>query len=227
MIDPHKLMHTLVTSVGLDIPEQRVQSYWQMHRHDLKEPWACQSPATDQHVPMALYGDAAKIHDDGTKIVGIYVSLPAVWRPHSSRCARWCVFAIEEHKLHQHHTLTAVFRRLTYSCNLLFTGIGPDGETLCNGRKFTVTELKGDWQWLKQSMRFVSTWTYLKSVCFLCNAKGRSTDPGELFYCLDDNPTWREYDLQTFLAEQMTLPDPCSLSMLILNFKAHVLSLNN
>ena len=214
MIDPHKLMNALVTSIGIDIPEQRVRDYWRVHRHELKEDWATSSPATDSHIPCALYGDSAKISDDGTKVIGLFISLPAVWKPQSSRCARWCVFAMEEHKLFGHHTLNAVFRRLTYSCNILFDGIDPDHpeRLLCNGRKFTVTELKGDWQWLKIQMRFQSSWQNLKSVCFLCNSKGRSDVPGELHYCMDETPAWRCYDLTSFLANQMTLPDPCFLT---------------
>lgn len=216
IIDPHKLMHTLITSVGIDIPVQRVRDFWRTHRHILQEDWAVCSPASDDHIPCALYGDSAKIRDDGTKVIGIFISLPAVWRPQSSRCARWCIFALEEHKLFGHHTLHAVFRRVTYSCNLLFNGVDPDqpNRLLCNGRKFTVTELKGDWQWLKWSMRFRSSWQNVDSVCFLCTAKSRSDDPDELHYCMDDNPNWTHFDLRTFLADQMCVTDPCCLPML-------------
>ena len=214
IIEPHNLMHVLMTSIGIDIPHERVRDYWRTHRDLLKEDWATNSPATPEHIPFALYGDGAKIKDDGTKIVGIFVSLPAVWRPRSSRCARWCVFALEEHKLYGHHTLTAVFRRLTYSCNLLFNGLGPTGNRLCNGRVFTVTEIKGDWQWLKVSMRFRSSWQNVDSVCFLCDAKARCDhDPSKLHYCANENPGWTSYTLTTFLADQMTMPDPCYLIM--------------
>jgi hypothetical protein len=215
IIDPHKLMHALMTTVGVEIPEERVQSYWATHRDELQEDWACQSPATRSHISMAVYGDSAKIRDDGTKVTGIFVSMPAVWRPMSGRCARWCVFAMEEHKLHAHYTLDYVFRRLTYSCNLLFDGLDPEhpGQVLCGGRKFTVTEIKGDWQWLKFTMRFYSSWTKPDLVCFLCNAKGRCHDASQLYYCLDDHPNWTNYNVTTFLADQMTtLDDPCFLT---------------
>lgn len=180
-IEPHRLMHALVTELGLDIPMQRVHDYWRIHRDELQDDWAVQSPASNDHIPFALYGDGAKIHDDGTKVAGIFLSLPAVWKPRSCRCARWCVFAIEEHVQYHRYTMDAVLRFVTASSNVLFHGVDPiTGLVLCNGLKFTVTELKGDWQWHKLVMRFRSSWQKLDSVCFLRDAKGRSHDPLKL-----------------------------------------------
>lgn len=213
IIEPHKLMDALITKVGVDIPVARVHEYWRVHRDELKEDWAVASPASRDHIPFAFYGDSAKIHDDGTKIVGIFITFPAVWRPRSARNGRWCLFALEEHKLYGHHTLHCVLQRFVYSANLLFNGVDPDDNSkfLAGGRKFVVTELKGDWQWHKWTMRFVSSWQNLKTVCFLCDAKGRSAgDPGMLYYCMDENPKWNHYDLQGFLANQMAgVVDPC------------------
>ena len=211
MLDPHRLFHCLMTSIGLQIPESKVTGYWQIHREELREDWAIESPATSKHIPFAIYGDGAKIRDDGTKVCGLFLSLPAIWKPRSSRCARWCIFAIEEHKLFAHFTLDEVYRRVVYSCNLLFHGKDPDnpGLSLCNGRVFTCTEIKGDWQWLKQSMRFQSSWKSMQSVCFLCDALGRSDNPKNVYYCCDERPNWTTYDLVGFLAHQMVDPNPC------------------
>lgn len=213
LLYPHHLFHSLMTEIGLEIPESKVKEFWRVHREELKEEWACKSPASDRHVPFAIYGDGAKIRDDGTKICGIFLSFPAVWRPRSARCGRWCVFAIEEHKLFGHATLDEVYRKLTWSCNVLFSGNDPDrpGRTLCNGRVFTCTEIKGDWQWLKQSMHFKSTWQTLKEVCFLCDTLGRSNDPKKLYYCCDERPNWREYDVISFMSKQMGDGTPCFL----------------
>ena len=116
--------------------------------------------------------------------------------------------------MYRHITLHLVFQRLVWSCNLLFHGHDPEDPTrrLCGGRVFCVTELKGDWQWHKIAMRSRSTWQSLKEVCFLCNASGRSSDPGMLYYCLDESPSWKFYNLTEFLAEQMTLTGPCFLN---------------
>ena len=217
LIDPHQLFHQLFTTVGVDIAPSDVRQYWQHHRHDMKEEWAVQSPASSDHIPCALYGDSAKILDDGTKMIGIFLSMPALWRPRSTRAARWCVFAIEEHKLFSYHTLNAVFKRIVYSCNIMFYGQDAEkpGFVLAGGRKFTITELKGDWLWHKQIFRFWSSWTRVQHVCFRCTAQGRSDNPAEVFYCLEPNPAWTEYDLAGFLAEQITEPCPCGLSMII------------
>ena len=103
MIEPHMLFHQLFTSIGVDVPREIVRQYWKVHRIDLKEDWATSSDASDEHIPFAFYGDSAKIKDDGTKIIGLYLSMPQVWGP-KSRFARWCVFAIEEQKCFGHHT---------------------------------------------------------------------------------------------------------------------------
>ena len=194
-LDPHLLFDQLFTTIGLRVSLESVREYWRVHRDELKEDWATQSPASSDHIPVAFYGDAAKIQDDGTK-------------------ARWCVFAIEEHKFYGHHTMNAVLRRLVYSCNIMFTGVDPDRPhlTLAGGRKFTITELKGDWLWHKQIWRFWSSWARADNVCFRCSAKGRSANPGELFYCMDaETRAWEEYDVLGFLTHQIQQRDPCAL----------------
>lgn len=216
MLDPHRLVHMLMTNIGLEIPESRVARFWRIHREELKEPWALASPASSKHIPFAIYGDGAKIRDDGTKIVGLFLSMPAIWRPRSSRCGRWCVFALEEHKLFGSATLDEVYRRLVWSCNVLFTGNDPDqpGKPLCNGRVFTCTEIKGDWQWLKMSMHFKSTWQSMQEVCFLCDTLARSNDQKKLYYCCDDDPHWTNYDVLGFLTHQIVDPTPCVLEVI-------------
>ena len=98
--------------------------------------------------------------------MGIYVSLPAVWRPRSGRCAGWGIFALEEHSFYGHYTLNEVLRRIVYSCNLLFDGIDPDqpDQLLANGRKFVRTELIGDWAWQKWIQMVHAFWFQLAKV---------------------------------------------------------------
>lgn len=213
MLDPHLVFHQLFTTVGLKIPASEVRAYWQHHRDFLREEWAVQSPASSEHIPIAIYGDSAKILDDNTKMIGLFISMPAVWRPLSTRCSRWCVFALEEHKLHSFHTLNAVFKRIVYSCNILFNGHDPDRPNLliAGGQKFSVTELKGDWLWHKEIFRFHAAWNRIDSVCFRCTAQGRSNTTSELFYCMD-NASWTEFDLASFLAHQLGRdPHVCAL----------------
>lgn len=209
VLEPHLLFHHLFTTVGIDVPERRVHEYWRHHRHTNQEEWAVQSPASEEHVPVAFYGDSAKILDDGTKMLGIFMSMPAVWKPKSTRCARWCIFAIEEHRLYLHHTLNEVLRLIVVSLNIMFSGHDPQRPwlQLAAGRVFTVTELKGDWLWHKTVFRFWSSWSRLSHACFRCNAKARSNDPLQLYYCLDPHPHWTEYDVSGFLADQIREPD--------------------
>lgn len=217
LLEPHLVMHHLFTTIGVQVPTGRVHKFWRIHRTELKEPWAVNNVASDDHVPYALYGDAAKIQDDGTKMVGIFLSLPAVWRPRSGRCGRFCLWAMEEHKFFGHHTLHAVLTCIVVSCIRMFHGFDPERPALnfAGGRRFVCTEIKGDWQWLKQQFRFRSNWNKPDSVCFLCTAKGRSPCEKDLYYCLD-NQHWIDYDLVSFLGDQMgELQNPCTYDQLM------------
>ena len=198
LIEPHRLFHELFMNVGVTVPAERVHNYWKTHREELKEDWAMQSPASCDHIPFALYGDGCKIMDDGTKVVGLFLSMPAVWRPQSSRCGLWCIFALEEHKCYGYHTMHTILRHITCSCSMLFEGRAD----LVGGRKFCITELKGDWQFLKQELNFRSNWNRLDACCFLCTAKIKSANPKDLFYALEDQ-NWVNYDLISFLVDQL------------------------
>ena len=210
ILDPHVLMHHLFTDVGLSIPPSCVKEYWDFKRGVAKEEWALLSPATSEHIPVALYGDGVRLYkDQQTKMVGIWVSLP-LWRCQSSRCSRWCVAAIEAHKLWGTVTMDMLMARMTHSLNLLFKGFDDDGDRLCNGRLFTVTELKGDWEWHKLVFQFWSAWNRKDSVCFRCDAMLKSTCGRPRFW--DSNGGWKEYSLAEFLTWQLGHRDAtCSL----------------
>lgn len=202
LLDPHVLLHQLFTTVGLKIPASCVKEFWHFKRCVSKEAWALQSPASDEHIPLALYGDGVRLYSNqDVKMYGIWISLP-LWRCSSSRCSRWCVAAIEHWKLYGSQTLDTIMERLTYSLNLLFKGFGPDGDQLCGGRKFTVTELKGDWGWHKVVFQFWSAWNRKDSVCFRCNATAiPGVEDAKLFW--DETADWREFSLEQFLVAQL------------------------
>lgn len=144
-----------------------------------------------------------------TKFLGIFISFP-LWRPRSTRYSRWCIFSLESSKLYGHHTLHPVLQRLTYKLNMLFeNGVqGSDGRVF----KYAVTEIRGDWEWHKQLFNLSSTWKGVKNVCFRCNCSSRSDNPKNLYYCLDDDPDWKEFTLSEFLATQIKHDAPTCLS---------------
>lgn len=132
MLEPHLLLHHLFTTTGIQVRESDVRQFWRHVRHTSPQVGYVESPASDSHIPVAVYGDAAKLSTAGGKMIGIFLSLP-LWRPYSTRCGCWCLWALEEHKLYRHVTLNKVYRRIAYSLNIAFKGLDPDGSLLANG----------------------------------------------------------------------------------------------
>ena len=151
----------MFNEVGLQISKEQIREYWQ-HLEEVKFPMATSDASClRESCPVGLYGDAAKITTEygHYHCLGIFLNLP-LWRPRSTRFSRFLVFSIKEELLVPGKTLDAVFTRLTWSLNVLFTGLypscGPHGEALpasqlalagqsiCNNKmKFVCTELRG------------------------------------------------------------------------------------
>lgn len=202
LIDPDALMGYLLKS-GLAIPEEQVIEIWEKKRM-AGEKWALFTTASNRHIPIAIYGDSCRLVTTRreSKYLGIFLSLP-LWRPRSTRYSRWCIFSLENSKLYGQQTLRPVLQRIVYKLNMLFEhGVeGSDGQTV----RFACTEIRGDWEWRKQLFNLTSSWKSISNVCFRCDCKARSCDPKKLYHCLDDDPSWREFDLAEFLATQIQL----------------------
>lgn len=207
-LDPEKIVQ-YIFQAGLDIPERDVIEFWERKKRAGEE-WATSSPASDRHIPIAIYGDSARLYASrrGSKYLGIFISFP-LWRPKSTRYSRWCIFSLENAKLYGRETLQPILQRLTYKLNLLFEQgvVGPHGQRL----RFCVTEIRGDWEWHKQLFALTSSWKGIGRVCFRCNCKARSDNPKELYHCLDDDPSWEEHDLVEFVASEIHHNPTCLL----------------
>ena len=184
-----------------------MEFFWSSKRANGEE-WAIQSRATPKHIPIAIYGDSARLYtaQRESKYLGIFMSLP-LWRPRSTRFSRWCIFSLENAKLFGHHTLHPVLSRITYKLNMLFENgvVGSDGVTY----KFACTEIRGDWEWHKQVFNLSSSWKSITNVCFRCKCVARSDDPKKLFYCTDDVTHWNHFGLVDFLASQIEESPSC------------------
>ena len=210
LLDPDKLVAYLLKS-GLTIPQELVNNFWEKKRMS-GEKWVTDCPASNNHIPIALYGDSCRLYATraDSKYLGIFISFP-LWRPRSTRYSRWCIFSLEVAKLYGRETLQPILQRITYKLNMLFEhGIeGLNGQRM----KFFCSELRGDWEWHKQLFDLTSSWKGAKNnVCFRCDCTAKSDDdPKKLYYCLDDDPNWNEYSLNEFLASQIRHSPPCSL----------------
>ena len=159
-------------------------------------------------------------------MIGIFLNLP-LWRPRSIRCSRFLLAAVREEHMYRRKTLDSIFRYLVWRLNLAFQAKYPscniDGGPLPpgqaaragqnvveGGRKFAITEVRGDWCWFKEIFSFKSSWKggSRYPVCFKCEA--RVHEPFLYYDVKPDSPCWQsEYDLSGFLLNQMPEQPSC------------------
>lgn len=229
LLEPFSVVKYMFDDAGVSVDYEQVRHFWSHHRR-MGSPWAVASSSSDRHIPLGLHGDAAKLRQlafqPAQKMLGIFLNAP-LWRPKTCRASRWLLFAIREEDLYKHHTLNAVYHRIVWSLNCLHSGMypstGPNGEQLegkkkeragqpiCQGMQFSVTEIRADWVYHKQALRFHSSWAggVTVPVCFLCPAMTRGAD--RFYDVSESSPLWsKQLDFVQFLAKQIPEEDPSS-----------------
>lgn len=197
-----------------------VNSYWD-HCRGMREPWACASSASRDHMPIGIHGDGARLWTQVRveKVVGVFLNLP-LFRPRSVRHSRWLLFSIARDKLIKNRTMNVVWKRLVWSLNCAFNGINPTtspgggpltgldfdraGLPLCRSHwKFAVTELRGDWEFHRDTWRFTASWQS-QLVCFRCTAVTRG-DHARVYYNNSPTSVWihEEFGLEQFIARRL------------------------
>ena len=226
-LDPHRIIEFLYNKCKIEIPKEDVKQYWELSRRN-REPWATASEATSSHVPLGIYGDAATIvmkYGAKESITAIFLNL-VLWRPRSVRMSRFLVCALPDDRMHSHHTLNEILRRACWSLNSLYdnkhpvVGVGgsqlpPHLQKLAGGSItrvgacFTVTEIRGDWQWLKKIFRFPG-WN-AHEMCHHCPA--RSEGNHALRYYNFDDASWIQSPFSTveFLSKALPATGVCTL----------------
>lgn len=218
VVSPRSLMNYLFSEdFNLVLDQDDVQKYWE-HAVDCF-PWGANHPGHDTHIPVGLYGDSARYTSSTgfvEKTMCVIVNLP-LWCPASTRASRFLVFAIRENLMVGYkETLWPVFRFLAQELNDLFhngitvSRLGRPLQTF----KFTVTELRGDWEWHCNSLQLVPRWNSIKC-CFKCPA---TTREGDLQYTkvFGDGAAWmpEQYSHVQFI-NTITKPGAiCSLAVL-------------
>ena len=237
---PHEIISYLYKS-GLEIDKKAVKHFWRTSRSN-GEQWALFSKASESHVPLGFYGDGAAMilkYGKQESVIGLFMNLP-LWRPKTVRCSRFLLFTIEEARLWKFHSLNIVLRHIVWSFNLLYSGLHPAvgmrGEQLppdmmrlantpiCeNLDVFTVTEIRGDWSWMKKILRIRASWQG-HSTCHLCSAK--STGPYSDRYYNFESASWDvqpfEYSLAQFLNVEMPTEGICHLDMFSIIFNVEL-----
>lgn len=227
ILEPFSVVQYMFCEAGLEVDYDQVEKFWGHHR-SVGSPWAKHSKASSRHIPLGLHADGAKIRQlaycPPQKLVGIFLNAP-LWRPKAARASRWLLCCIREEHLYKHHTLNKIYHHIVWSLNLLYDGFfphtGPNGEILegkakeraglaiCGGMRFAVTELRADWLYHKEALRFRSSWKGGASipVCFQCPAMASGACA---YYHVDVNSIlWqKQYSLVQFLVDQMPANDP-------------------
>ena len=184
---PEHVLACLLDS-GMDIPESAVQRYWQHHR-DMSIPWALQHASDGTHIPLGLYGDAAKYGDTNSKkIWGVFLNV-VLFRPRSVRLSRFMLFAVDHETSFGVRTIYPLLAECVRSLNSVYDGV--------LGRKFCVTEIRGDWEFQYMIFRMKRFWNS-SSLCWRCNAtKSVHAGPDPSFLDFSERPSWKQTEHRT------------------------------
>ena len=198
---PEHVLAYLLDS-GMDIPEAAVTRYWQHHR-DMFVPWALQHGSDGSHIPIGLYGDAAKYGDvNSKKIWGIWMNV-VLFRPQSVRMSRYLLFAVDHETSLGVRTIYPLLAECVRSLNSLYDGV--------LGRKFCVTEIRGDWEFQYMIFRMRRFWNS-SSLCWRCEAaKSIHAAPANSFLDFSENPGWKAQSTgHMLILWQLSFPTPAS-----------------
>lgn len=197
---PHKILQYLFTQTELHIDPRVIDKYWS-HLREVQHPWAMNSEASLlRFIPVGLHGDEASYGADRTapdKLTCIFLDLP-LWRPKNAR-----LFACDSHQLVGYESLHPVLQRIVESLNFAYAGVDGSGCDVVVGKRFVVSEIRGDLAWHRFIWR-MHRWWRAREICWKCSACSRD---GPLYFEHGDSAAWRQTHINTvtFIAEG--LPD--------------------
>ena len=158
---PHEVLQYLFDTVGIQIGDDVLSDYWKLGRENGLA-WAAGSEKDAvPKIPIKLFGDDATYNKLGDKFMGFLISCP-LWRPRSGRNSRWPIAAISLYGNLGYPTLQPVLREIVWSLNCAFDHPLPG-----TGHTFQVTELGGDWKYLRESFNMTTHWNS-PSCCHFC-----------------------------------------------------------
>lgn len=227
LLFPHEVLAYLFNEVKLEVPLSERAFYWNSAR-ERGEEWARYSAADATYHPLGLYGDAARLPTiyKTERVTGLFMNL-VLFRPATVRCTRFLLWSADDTLLYKNRSTNTILRYVVWSLQWAYHGLHPsrglDGRPIQSAvagqwltakhDKFTVTELRGDWEWHRKIFRFRASWkATTKSICFRCTAVGEGA-PGMRYYDIGNDSIWlREgHGVETFLSQQLKDKHLCSL----------------
>ena len=162
MFLPHELLEFIFDSAGVRVPEDELLKYWRSaHTRDLDWAKDFDEDRCPPRIPIKLFGDDATYNKQGDKFMAFILSCP-LWRPHASRNSRWPVAVVSLYGNLGYPTLQPVLRALVESLNRSYDIPIPQ-----TGNLFQVTEIGGDWKYLREAFNMTTHWNSPRC-CHFC-----------------------------------------------------------
>ena len=187
---PHRILAFLFDELGLEISAATLSKYWAHCKRWCD--WCCCDEYDGTHIPVSLYGDTARYGQgyDQAKVTGCFMSL-VLWRPKSTRMSQWLLWSLDTELSLGWRSHNPLYLAIVESLNAAFDGLTPDNRPL--GRKFAVTQIKGDWEYHFQTWR-LKRWWKTRWCCWRCDAENHHQALHSI--CdLQDNPSWAQTEL--------------------------------
>lgn len=223
---PHRIIAYLWDGIGIRIPQEDIDTFWQVGREtgDPRLRGFIEREDNRNRIPIGLYGDSAQLLTQyrTEKWLGLFLDV-CHFRPLSIRASRFLLFSIDDSLLLQGgKTMNSVLRHIVWSCNALHEGknpvLGPGSKPLLPHQEeiagtpistafphlcWSVTELRGDWRYHKETWRFNSSWQ-ADFVCFRCPARTKGPFASRYYNC-STTASWltSEYTLDEFISNQL------------------------
>ena len=224
---PHKVLEYLILDCKLSLEDALVQKYWN-HLEEVGDPFALKTKEFRNLSilpvwPLGIHGDEAAIglvNAPQNKITGITLNL-VLFRPKATRLSRFLLWSIETEKLWSvTQTIYPVLERIAES-------LIQCAEEGVLGRRFLVTELRGDQAWFRLVFRHQAYWLS-DSICFRCKATSQPNVLSYAFYDTESANCWGSTERSTdeFIRDELSLPYCCSKIESEFNFMVFCFSIS-
>lgn len=207
LILPEQILEYLISKCDLKIDDRICRRYWdhlERHNDEVAVESSRYRMLQDKEVwPLGMHGDEANIgiiSQPYSKIIGMTLNIP-VFRPKSTRLTRFLMFALESATLVDAvHTVWPLLVRIVASLNRCT-------EEGILGRKFILTELRGDQAWFYFLLQHKARWTSV-NICFRCGAHTKSD---QNCYALYDAGSTNRKSTADFIVDELS-NDLCTCS---------------
>lgn len=204
---PEQILEFLMSKCDLQIDEQLCQRYWrrlELHNDEVAVESSQFRRLQDKEVwPLGIHGDEANIgiiSQPTSKIIGMTLNIP-LYRPKSTRLSRFLMFALES------ATLVDAVRTVWPLLTMIVASLNRCTEQGILGRKFILTEMRGDQAWFYFLLQHKARWTSV-NICFRCGAHTRADQD---CYAIYDAGSTNRKSTQDFIIDELS-NDLCCLA---------------